>query len=85
MKSGRCKTYFFAELVDSKGGEGEWGEGPLLADAGVMGIAFGFGAQKLVSDLLSGFFYLVDGAFRVGEYIEAGSIKGMVENDLSNR
>lgn len=53
--------------------------GPLLAGAGVMGIAIGFGAQKLVSDLLSGFFYLVDDAFRVGEYIEAGSITGTVE------
>lgn len=53
--------------------------GPLLAGAGVMGIAIGFGAQKLVSDLLSGFFFLVDDAFRVGEYIETSSIKGMVE------
>ena len=53
--------------------------GPLLAGAGVVGIAIGFGAQKLVSDLLSGFFYLVDDAFRVGEYIEAESIKGTVE------
>ena len=53
--------------------------GPLLAGAGVMGIAIGFGAQKLVHDLLSGFFYLVDDAFRVGEYIEAGSITGTVE------
>ncbi len=53
--------------------------GPLLAGAGVMGIAIGFGAQKLVSDLLSGFFYLIDDAFRVGEYIEAGSITGAVE------
>jgi small-conductance mechanosensitive channel len=52
---------------------------PLLAGAGVMGIAIGFGAQKLVSDLLSGFFYLIDDAFRVGEYIEAGSITGAVE------
>jgi small-conductance mechanosensitive channel len=53
--------------------------GPLLAGAGVMGIAIGFGAQKLVSDLLSGFFFLVDDAFRVGEYIEAEPIKGTVE------
>lgn len=53
--------------------------GPLLAGAGVMGIAIGFGAQKLVSDLMSGFFFLVDDAFRVGEYIEAGDVKGVVE------
>ena len=53
--------------------------GPLLAGAGVMGIAIGFGAQKLVSDLMSGFFFLVDDAFRVGEYIEGGTVKGTVE------
>jgi small-conductance mechanosensitive channel len=53
--------------------------GPLLAGAGVVGIAIGFGAQKLVSDVLSGLFYLLDDAFRVGEYIEAGSITGAVE------
>ncbi len=53
--------------------------GPLLAGAGVIGLAVGFGAQKLVSDILSGFFYLLDDAFRVGEYIEAGSNRGSVE------
>ena len=53
--------------------------GPLLAGAGVLGLAVGFGAQKLVSDVLSGFFFLLDDAFRVGEYIQAGSIKGSVE------
>ncbi len=53
---------------------------PLLAGAGVIGLAIGFGAQKLVSDVLSGVFYLLDDAFRVGEYIQAGSVKGAVEN-----
>ncbi|HBH29833.1 MAG: mechanosensitive ion channel [Desulfofustis sp. PB-SRB1] len=52
---------------------------PLLAGAGVVGLAIGFGAQKLVSDVLSGFFFLLDDAFRVGEYMQAGSIKGTVE------
>lgn len=54
--------------------------GPLLAGAGVIGLAVGFGAQKLVADMFSGFFYLLDDAFRVGEYIEAGGISGAVEN-----
>lgn len=54
--------------------------GPLLAGAGVVGLAVGFGAQKIVADMLSGFFYLLDDAFRVGEYIEAGGITGTVEN-----
>ena len=53
--------------------------GPLLAGAGVVGLAVGFGAQKLVSDVLSGFFFLMDDAFRVGEYIQAGSVSGTVE------
>ncbi len=53
--------------------------GPLLAGAGVIGLAIGFGAQKLVADVFSGFFYLLDDAFRVGEYIEAGAISGSVE------
>lgn len=53
--------------------------GPLLAGAGVVGLALGFGAQKLVADVFSGFFYLLDDAFRVGEYITAGSVSGTVE------
>lgn len=54
--------------------------GPLLAGAGVVGLAIGFGAQKLVSDMFSGFFYLLDDAFRVGEYLSAGSVSGIVES-----
>lgn len=54
--------------------------GPLLAGAGVVGLAVGFGAQKMVSDVFSGFFYLLDDAFRVGEYIQAGSVSGAVES-----
>lgn len=53
--------------------------GPLLAGAGFLGLAVGFGAQKLVSDILSGFFFLLDDAFRVGEYIQARKIRGTVE------
>lgn len=51
----------------------------LLAGAGVAGIAIGFGAQKLVADLVSGVFFLMDDAFRINEYIAAGSIEGTVE------
>jgi small-conductance mechanosensitive channel len=53
--------------------------GPLIAGAGVIGIAIGFGARKLVADVISGFFFLLDDAFRVGEYIEAGKVSGTVE------
>ena len=54
--------------------------GPLIAGAGIAGVAIGFGAQTLVKDVLSGVFYLLDDAFRVGEYIESGSYKGTVES-----
>ena len=53
--------------------------GPLLAGAGVVGLAIGFGAQKLVRDILSGIFFLMDDAFRVGEYLDAGGVSGTVE------
>ncbi|MFE0757268.1 mechanosensitive ion channel family protein [Inquilinus sp. NPDC058860] len=53
--------------------------GPLIAGAGVVGLAVGFGAQTLVKDVISGMFFLFDDAFRIGEYIESGSIRGTVE------
>ena len=53
--------------------------GPLLAGAGVVGLAVGFGAQTLVKDIISGAFFLMDDAFRIGEYIDIGSGKGTVE------
>ena len=54
--------------------------GPLIAGAGVVGVAIGFGAQTLVKDIISGMFYLLDDAFRIGEYIVSGSYKGTVES-----
>ncbi|CAH1663778.1 mechanosensitive ion channel family protein [Chelatococcus asaccharovorans] len=52
---------------------------PLLAGAGIFGLAFSFGSQTLVKDIVSGVFFVADDAFRVGEYIQAGSHKGTVE------
>ena len=52
---------------------------PLIASAGVVGIAVGFGAQTLVKDLFSGACYLIEDVFRIGDYIEAGTAKGTVE------
>ena len=52
---------------------------PLFAGAGVVGLAIGFGAQTLIRDIFSGAFFLVDDAFRKGEYIDIGSAKGTVE------
>ena len=54
--------------------------GPLIASAGILGVAVGFGSQALVKDVISGMFYLFDDAFRIGEYIQAGSFKGTVES-----
>ncbi len=54
--------------------------GPLLAGAGVIGLALGFGAQSLVKDIVSGLFFLMDDAFRKGEYVDIGSVKGTVES-----
>lgn len=54
--------------------------GPLLAGAGVLGIAVGFGAQTLVRDLLSGVFMLIEDQFGVGDVIDVGEASGTVEN-----
>jgi small-conductance mechanosensitive channel len=54
--------------------------GPLIAGAGVIGLAIGFGAQTLVKDIISGIFFLIDDAFRVGDFIETAGTKGMVEH-----
>jgi small-conductance mechanosensitive channel len=53
--------------------------GPLFAGAGLVGIAIGFGAQTLIRDIFSGAFYLIDDAFRKGEYVDIGQVKGVVE------
>ncbi|MEM1200860.1 MAG: mechanosensitive ion channel domain-containing protein, partial [Pseudomonadota bacterium] len=52
---------------------------PLCAGAGVVGLAVGFGAQTLIRDVFSGAFFLMDDAFRKGEYIDLGEVKGTVE------
>jgi small-conductance mechanosensitive channel len=51
---------------------------PLLAGAGVLGLAIGFGAQTLVKDIVSGVFFLLDDAFRLGEFITVGTTNGVV-------
>lgn len=51
----------------------------LVASAGVFGLALSFGSQALVRDIVSGVFFMSDDAFRVGEYIDTGRLKGTVE------
>lgn len=52
----------------------------LLASAGVAGVAIGFGAQKLVKDVITGFFILLEDQYAVGEYVTIGSVTGVVED-----
>ncbi|CAN1559695.1 Mechanosensitive ion channel MscS [Rhabdaerophilaceae bacterium] len=52
---------------------------PILAGAGILGLAISFGSQSLVRDVVAGIFYMIDDAFRLSEYIEAGRLKGSVE------
>jgi len=54
--------------------------GPLLAGAGIAGVAFGFGAQYLVRDIITGFFLILENQFRVGDVISAAGVSGVVEN-----
>ncbi|HYM32138.1 MAG TPA: mechanosensitive ion channel family protein, partial [Candidatus Cybelea sp.] len=53
--------------------------GPLLAGAGVIGLAIGFGTQTLVRDVVSGILFLIEDAFRIGDYIEVDKLRGTVE------
>ncbi len=52
---------------------------PLLASAGIAGIAIAFGAQSLIADTFNGFFILLEGQFAVGDFIRVGSLSGTVE------
>jgi small conductance mechanosensitive channel len=54
--------------------------GPLLAGLGIFGVAFGFGAQYLIKDLISGFFIIFEDRMRVGDFLKIDSYEGTVEN-----
>lgn len=53
--------------------------GPIIAGAGILGLAIGFGAQSLVKDVISGFFILMEDQYRVGDVVEVAGIGGLVE------
>jgi small-conductance mechanosensitive channel len=53
--------------------------GPILAGAGILGLAVSFGAQSLVKDVISGFFILFENQFAIGDVVEAGGKSGVVE------
>jgi small conductance mechanosensitive channel len=54
--------------------------GPLLAGAGVVGLAIGFGSQKLVQDIITGLFLLLENTMQVGDVVSLGGLSGTVEN-----
>jgi small-conductance mechanosensitive channel len=56
-----------------------WDVKPLLAGAGILGVALGFGAQTLVRDLIAGYFILIENQFSVGELVEVGGQPALVE------
>jgi moderate conductance mechanosensitive channel len=53
---------------------------PLLAGAGILGIAIGFGSQKLVQDVITGLFLLLENAVQVGDAVTVSGLSGTVEN-----
>jgi moderate conductance mechanosensitive channel len=53
---------------------------PLLAGAGIVGVAIGFGSQKLVQDLITGIFLLLENAMQVGDNVTVSGLSGVVEN-----
>lgn len=58
--------------------------GPLIAGAGVIGLAFGFGGQYLVKDVITGLFIIIENQYRVGDVVKIAEISGLVE-DISLR
>jgi small conductance mechanosensitive channel len=53
---------------------------PILAGAGVVGIAIGFGAQSLVKDLVAGLFIIIENQYRVGDVVRIADVAGIVES-----
>ena len=54
--------------------------GPLIAGAGIMGLAFGFGGQYLIRDLINGLFILIEGQYRINDVVKIGEYGGLVED-----
>lgn len=53
--------------------------GPLIASAGIIGLAFGFGGQYLIRDLITGFFLILENQYRIGDFVFINGVKGVVE------
>ena len=75
----RYTTYFIVGFTILGQIGGIAGLKGLLAGAGIIGLALGFGAQSLVKDVITGFFILLENQYSVGEYITTGNFSGFVE------
>jgi small conductance mechanosensitive channel len=71
-------TIYFIAVVMALG-EFNINLGPLIAGAGIVGVALGFGAQSLVKDFLSGIFMLIEDQYGVGDVVDLGDASGTVE------
>ncbi len=54
--------------------------GPILAGAGIIGLAFGFGGQYLIRDIIAGLFIIIENQYRIGDVVSFGDTGGLVEN-----
>jgi moderate conductance mechanosensitive channel len=78
LRSGAGFVIYGTALVMALG-EFDVNLGPLIASAGIAGIAIGFGAQKLVQDFLSGIFMVIEDQYGVGDIVDVGEASGVVE------
>ncbi len=78
VRTGFTYCVYFAAAVLMLGSLG-FNPMPFLAGAGIVGLVIGFGAQSLINDVVSGFFILFENTYLVGETIEVGTAKGVVE------
>ncbi len=74
-----CKGILFVIVVLTASSELGFNIAPILASAGIVGLAVGFGAQSLVKDVISGFFILLEDQYGVGDVIKTGDLSGVVE------
>ena len=77
--SSTLKTVIWVVAVGMALGEFGFNLGPLIASAGILGVALGLGAQTLVRDVLSGIFMLVEDQYGVGDQVDVLEVQGVVE------
>jgi small conductance mechanosensitive channel len=74
-----CKIILLVILALTISSELGFNIGPVLASAGIVGLAVGFGAQSLVKDVISGFFILFEDQFSIGDVVKVDDFTGVVE------